>query len=370
MLIRPFEPDDIAQVASLWQYWFRGGGPAPAAGLEAYVKRMYFERPDSDPDVSSLVADDGRGKVLGFLGITTTPVLIDGTSQTMAGLFPPVLDPDASTTVASHLLRRFLGGPQAITCSDGGHIRYERIWELLGGCIAPLASLRWVKVLRPSRLGAERLLERGPTWNRLGNVLRPLAGGGDWLARRAGTVWLRAGEAAYSGEVLTPAGFIEALEHVHPRSRLRPLYSERYLAWQFAEMAKITEQGSFEATLVRAPDGGIAGWWIGYVNPGGVSRVFALDGFDRHMEGVVQHLFARADAAGVGALMGRLEPRLRRSMARSGTLVYNGGSLKMVHTKTDARLLDDAILGRLAFSRLEGENWYWWGIVSRSIPVT
>jgi hypothetical protein len=116
-----------------------------------------------------------------------------------------------------------------------------------------------------------------------------------------------------------------------------------------------------EATLLRTADGAPVGWWVAYLRPGGTSRVFALDGADRHLDAVVDHLFARADDAGVGAVIGRLEPRLRRTMAARGTFTHNGGSRQFVHAR-DATLRDDALLGRLAFSRLEGENWYWWGI--------
>lgn len=368
MRIRPVEPEDIGQVASLWQYWFRGRSRTPSAGLEALVRRIYFERPDSDPTVPSLVADDGHGKVMAFLGVTTTPVVVDGVPRTMAGVFPPVRDPDAPGALVSHLLRRFLGGPQVLSFSDGGHVKYERIWELLGGGIAPLASLRWVKVFRPVRWGAENLLRRRAPEHVLAPLLRPLADGGDWLARRAGRRWLEAGVSDVDAVPLTPSGLIDALPRVHGRSRLLPVYSEEYLSWQFGEMARLREQGTFETALVRTPDGALAGWWIAYLNPGGVSRVFALDGVDRHLDRVIEHLFYRADSVGVGGLIGRLDPRLRRPMARFGALVYNGGSLQMFHTGADARLLDDALLGRLALSRLQGENWYWWAIVSREVP--
>jgi hypothetical protein len=88
---------------------------------------------------------------------------------------------------------------------------------------------------------------------------------------------------------------------------------------------------------------------------------------ERHIDGVVDHLFARAAEAGVGGLAGRLEPRLRRSMATRHAFAHNGGSLMMVHGR-DPSLVDDALLGRLALSRLEGENWYWWAIVSCEVP--
>jgi len=54
-------------------------------------------------------------------------------------------------------------------------------------------------------------------------------------------------------------------------------------------------------------------------------------------------------------------------MAARGTFTHNGGSRQLVHAR-DASLRDDALLGRLAFSRLEGENWYWWGIDAATVP--
>ncbi|MCC6309867.1 MAG: hypothetical protein IT345_03005, partial [Trueperaceae bacterium] len=149
MRIRPFEPDDAAGVASLWQYWFRGKTRVPDPGLVELVRRMYVEYPSADADVRPLVAEDERGKLLGFLGVTAMPVMVDGEERTLAGIFPSVVDPEAPTAVAAFLLRKFLAGPQAFTFSDGGHVKFERIWELLGGSIAQMQSLRWVKVFRP-----------------------------------------------------------------------------------------------------------------------------------------------------------------------------------------------------------------------------
>lgn len=367
MIIRPLQPEDAAQVASLWQYWFRGRTRTPDAGLVDLVHRLYFERPGGDPEVTSLVADDGAGKLLGLAAVMPTPVLVDGKVQTLAGVFPSVRDPDAPASVASILLRKLLAGPQVLSFSDGGHVNYERIWHLLGGDIAPTASLRWLKVFRPARLLTASRAYRGAIRYPTTPLLRPLANAADWVARRAGRAWFEVRDAAYLGEPLEPEALIEAIAVVHARTRLRPLYTPTYLSWLFAEMAKIREQGAFEANLVRTPDGVPVGWWVAYFNPGNLSRVFALDASERHMDGVVDHLFARAAGARVAGLTGRLEPRLRRSMASRGAFTHNGGSLMMVHGR-DPGLVDDALLGRLALGRLDGENWYWWAIVSREVP--
>lgn len=362
MRIRPVRAGDEAAVASLWQYWFRDKTRTPEPGLADLARRLYLEHPNRDPNVSSLVAEGDSGEVLGFLGVTVTPVLLDGEPATLAGVFPPVVDPDASPTVASFLLRKFLTGPQALTFSDGGHVKYEPIWEALGGAIGQLQSLRWVKAFRPLELGATMLAERtrGAPWLPLA---RPLARGGDTLARLAAPARLRARPAAWRGEPLTPESLIDAVALVHAGARLRPAYSAAYLRWLLDEMAKARDQGRLNAELVRDDRGEVAGWHVAYLRPGGVGRVFALEGRERSLGGVIDHLFATADEAGCGALLGRLAPRLRRPMAARGCFVAAGGSLMMVHAR-DPRLVDDALLGRLALSRLEGENWYWWRIIA------
>lgn len=367
MRIRRFEPDDAALVASLWQYWFRGRTRNPDTGLVDLVRRIYFERPDDTPEIGSLVAEDDSGRLLGFLGVTTTPVIVDGQTRTLAGVFPSIRDPDAPHAVASFLLRKLLVGPQVLTFSDGGHVKYERIWETLGGHIAPTASLRWVKAFRPARSWAEGRYARSDLGGILAPVWRPIYDGGDWIARRSYPHWFRAPEGDYVGEPLTPEMLIEAVSHVHAGSRLRTAYTAPHLRWLLTEMAKIREQGTLEAQFVRAPDGSLAGWWISYFRRNQLSRVFALDGVDRHLGGVIDHLFAAAESRHVGALMGRLDPSLRRPFATRGVFTHNGGSLMMVHGR-DRSLVDDALLGRLAFGRMEGENWYWWALRSRTVP--
>ncbi|HNQ98623.1 MAG TPA: hypothetical protein PKN52_01405 [Trueperaceae bacterium] len=367
MRIRPFEPDDAAGVASLWQYWFRGKTRVPDPGLVELVRRMYVEYPSVDAEVRPLVAEDERGKLLGFLGVTAMPVMVDGEERTMAGIFPSVVDPEAPTTVAAFLLRKFLAGPQVFTISDGGHVKFERIWELLGGSIAQMQSLRWVKVFRPGALGLEVVADRNKVLRALAPLLGPIVRGGDVAARHLARSRLVNGPVAnYRSEPLTPGALARHAPELLGHSRLWPVYSDRHVAWQFEQMARIVQQGGFRARIVMHGEE-VVGWYIYYLRKGGICRLFDLEATPNHMDAVVGQLFAEADEVGAGALIGRMEPRLRGSMNRHGALVHNGGSLLMVHSK-DPSLVTDALLGRLAFSRLQGENWYWWAINSRVVP--
>lgn len=362
MRIRPFRPDDAPGVAALWEYWFRSKTRTPGPGLVRHVQRLFVEHPVQDDEVTPLVAEDENGAMLGFLGVTVTKVRVDGRDERLAGVFPSVVDPDvASTTVATFLLRRFLQGPQAFTLSDGGHVRFERIWEKLGGRIDPLGSLRWVKVFRPARLGAGMLGGEGLR-GVMGTALSPVATGVDWLARKGVPARLTSRAADLDDAPLTPAGLADAMAELRGDARLRPEYSDDYASWLLGEMGRIRGQGTLTARRLHTKKGELAGWYVYYLKEGGVSRVFALDAREPLLDGVVDHLFAHADEGGAAAVVGRLQPRLRRPMTARGCLVHAGGSLLMVHAK-DPSLMDDALLGRLAFSRLEGENWYWWGIV-------
>lgn len=365
--IRTFEPDDAPAVASLWQYWFRGKSRTPAKGLEDLARRLYVENPNTDSEIRPLVAVDEVGKMLGFLGVTVMPVMVDGQIEKLAGLFPSVVDPGAPTTIATFLMRKFLAGPQALTFSDGGHQKFEKIWELLGGSIGQMQSLRWAKVFRVGSVGLAVMRGRQGPARATAAVLSPLVRGGDVVARKLGKAYLTSrGQEGYATEPLTPHSLPVLAREMLGEARLWPIYDEAAVAWQFREMTKIVEQGEFRARLVRHGDATV-GWFIYYLKRGGVCRVFDIEATPQHLDAVIGQLFAEAERDGAGAVIGRMEPRLRGPLSRHGTLVYNGGSLLMLHSR-DKNLVNDGLLGRLAFSRMQGENWYWWAIKSRTVP--
>ena len=169
------------------------------------------------------------------------------------------------------------------------------------------------------------------------------------------------------GRVWDREELVAAAAKLDSKTRLRPLYDAEHLAWQFGEMKRIDDLGEFTAHVVKTRDGSPVGWYVYYLKRGGVSRLFALEGHDKHLEGVTGHLLADADRRGAGAVMGRMEPKLRRVMAGRTDLIVPKGSLMMVHSR-DPSLMSDALLGRLAFTRLQGENWYWWAIASQTPP--
>ena len=362
MNIRPLRTTDAEQVASLWQYWFRGKTRTPASGLIDYVRRLYLEQPWFDPEIPSLVAEDDAGRLLGVIGSTVSRFGYRGRPLRLACVMPPLVDEAlAPTTVASFLLRRYLGGPQDITLSDGGHPKFERIWEALGGEIAHLQSLRWIKIFRPLTLALN--LAKRPSAERLKGLSRPL----DRLLSRVPKLDLAPQPSALGSEPLTPERFVSHIPLAQQSYQLTPDYDAAYLGWLWAEMGAIRSQGELQTVTVT--DGKqVVGWYVYYLQPGGVSRVMHLAATKNRMAPVLDHLFAHAYAGGSAALLGRLEPRLRRPLSKRRCLYSDAGSLLMLHSR-DAALSHAILAGQALLSRLEGENWYWWGIISPAVPL-
>lgn len=361
MHIRPLRAADAPQVAALWQYWFRGKTRTPAPGLADYVRRLYLERPWFDPEIPSLVAEDDAGRLLGVLGSTVSRFRCGERLLRVACVMPPLVDEAiAPTTVASFLLRKYLGGPQDMTISDGGHPKFERIWEALGGEIAHLQSLRWIKVFAPLTLALA--LAGRPGLARLKGATRPF----DRLLARVRRLGLAPAPSALSGEPLTPERLVEHLPLIRQSYRLTPDYDTGYLRWLWAEMGAIRSQGTLQAVTV-SENGQVLGWYVYYLQPRGISRVMQLAAVKPRVGEVLDHLLAHAYAGGSAALLGRLEPRLRRPLSERRCLYSDAGSLLMVHSREPA-LVHAVLSGQALLSRLEGENWYWWGLISPDVP--
>ncbi len=375
MNVRALREEDVAHVAALWRYWFHDKVRGPAPHLETWVRRVYLEHPTRDEAVAPLVALDDAGNLLAFLGTTVTPLRLNGHVGRAAGIFPPVIDPErASTSLAGLLLRRFLAGPQDVTFSDGGHPKFERVWTSLGGRVDPLTSLRWVKPLRPAALALPRVTSSPLVRRALEPAARLVDGGvrrvapGRFTARR---VRLDGGRS----EVDLPgvrvfeadaAAWNAAATSLRGNAFAAPRYDDAHLAWQFGALSQVEGMHPLHVATVHDARGGTVGAWVASLPKGGAARVFALDAHPRFASSVFHALLAQADEAGSAWVMGRVGAPFRRAMTDAQCLLHGGGSLRMWHAR-DAAIVDAALLGRVALSRLDGEAWYWWAIANGEV---
>ena len=179
--IRPLCAADIPSVASLFQRIFmRRSGAAPET-LGAYLKSLFLDHPDYDPNIASQVYARGDGTLAGFIGVLPLPLSFDGTTRRGAICGSLMVDGHAEDpTAGARLIRAFLSGPQDISLSETANQTSEAMWRKLRGTILPAYSLEWVRVFRPAGFLVEGLAHKlAPA-----RVLAPLAAPVDHLVRR------------------------------------------------------------------------------------------------------------------------------------------------------------------------------------------
>jgi hypothetical protein len=349
--IRPLGRSDLPQVTSLYERVMRSGSDTPPPRLGAYFERTLFDHPWADPEIPSLVYETSDGTVGGFIASHVRRLRFDGKPIRVGYSGQLVSDPVVrSRGVGALLLRSYMAGPQDATITDGATVEVRRIWERLGGAAALLGSLSWTRFFRPSRFAVDLLLQRlGRThWK---PVARPLCAPVDGVAGR----YLRVDEPATWAEELTPGMLLEHLPTVTDHLRVRPDYDEAFLTWLFAEMARVTSRGHLTGRLVHDREGRTLGWYVAYLQPGGVGQVLQVAARTRNVDAVVDHLFHHAWRMGVTALRGRLERVLFETVWQRRCYLRHSERV-LVHSQ-DASLVGAITAGDGLLTRMEGEWW-------------
>jgi hypothetical protein len=108
--------------------------------------------------------------------------------------------------------------------------------------------------------------------------------------------------------------------------------------------------------MLRDPNGKMAGWFLYYLDPGGISRVIQLAARNDRVRPTLEHLFQHASDRGALALEGRMDPRFAEELGRMQCFFRNCGELTLLHSR-DPALLAPLLGGNAFFTRLEGEWW-------------
>jgi hypothetical protein len=351
--LRPLERGDLEQVAALFLRVVRPGGGESVEQTATYFERTTLDHPWADPELPSLVFADDRGAIAGFVGSYVLRMRFDGRPIRAACPGNLVADPEArGFPPGALLLREHLDGPQDVTFVDTLGDPSRRMWQGLGGEVAFLGAINWVRVFRPFGLGHERFLGRGG--GRMARLALPLSAGLDALGRRLSRGALRSPAPRATSATLEPASMVAELPRLTAQIRLHPDYDEPYLHWLFEELSRPRRRG----TLVRriVPDGSrILGWYVYYLKPGGISPVLQIMGREQEIGSVVDHLFHDADARGAAALEGRMEPRLLQPLAdRRCVLRYAGAGGVLT---SDRDILEAVLSRRSIFTRMDSEYW-------------
>ena len=352
--VRNFSRADAAAVASLFQKTFRDASKAPPPSLEAYLADVHLGHPDYDPDVSARVHVDAEGRITGFIGVVPGRFEHRGSiyRAAIAGSLM-VEDRERDPLAGAKLLRSVVRGPQDISISESTNLLSQGLWEQLGGKLAPLLSLDWLRVLRPAAAAVSLVAEKVPS----AALLASSARAGDWMAG-AWTRRLRPPEprAALKVEAeATDAQLAAAVLELASQSELRPAWDERDVLQRLAHASGKERYGPCRRAIVRDAKGRLAGCWLYHGRKGGAGRVLQFLARRDAVEATVDCLLRDADGAGLAALRGRITPQLFNTLLKRQCIFVHRAST-MIHTK-NAALAQTVLAGDALITGLAGESW-------------
>ncbi|MDH3458205.1 MAG: hypothetical protein OER90_15295 [Gemmatimonadota bacterium] len=353
--IRALIEDDIPQVAALRSQVFQWRREDSSATREEAIRRVYFHNPFVDASTPSLVLEDAREGVVGFMGVSGRRFRL-GDSEVRGAVSSSFMVAERWRGLSGiQLLKQFLAGPQDLAFVDTPNESALDLWARLGTVTAARESLFWVRALRPIRHAVGQL--RGGSLSLIARALtRPLAMSLDAFAVRAKATPFHLSVPESREEPLTPRDLVRCLADLGIKGCLVPVYDERMLDWLFRNLERAPKGNMLRKVLVRANTGEVIGWYIRIANPGGVSNVIQLGAREDRYGDLLHHLFYTAWKEGSVALTGRAHGYSWEHLSRRGCVFSRRTNQLLIHTRR-SEVLTAFEQGLVHLSRLEGEWW-------------
>jgi hypothetical protein len=329
--IRPFVERDLPEIAALHGRIYPTGAGGSLERRTAYLRRILLEHPWRTDRLPSLVCEAGGGRLIGLLGVMPRPMRVHGRIIYMAVGHNFMVNPEDRHSLAGlKLLRTFLAGEQELSLCEPVGESTRKMWEALGGAVAPLQSLHWTWPLRPVGYLVAWLQGRGLP-ERIGVALGP-------ACRLLDAVLARARR--HSGRPPRTRRQHLTVEELRPLAdelaegyAVRPVYDDRTLRWLLGVLAGKKRWGKLRIRSVHALDGPTLGYYLYYANEGGVSPVLQIGARPGAMEAVVDDLTDDAWSTGALALSGRLDQRYAELISDRGSYFKYTGSPLLFHTR-------------------------------------
>lgn len=353
---RAFRETDVPAVASLWLRVFRQMESAPPASLLRYFEEVFFRNPWREEDLPSLVCEDREARIVGFLGVVPRKMVFRSKPIRVAVSTQLMVAPGKQYGLAAvELIRRFFAGPQDFSYTDGSNETSATLWEGLGGEVAPLLSMEWMRVFRPSRFSAELLTAR-PS-------LRPILWGAhpvlwtiDAVLARLPFGPYRFTEPSGTEQEATADSIVECWQAIPNKPALYPMYEPGSLNWLLEITATKKVHGELRKVLVRDSAGKPLGWYLYYLKAGGISSVLQVMATTGATRQLLDHLFADACRHGSIAITGAMDPHCLRPLSDRHCSFRCLGRGVLIHSK-NKELLHTVHRGNALLSRLDGEWW-------------
>lgn len=352
--VRPLAAGDMPGVLALYGRVFPNHTGLSPRETARYLETILCRNPWADPELPSLVLEDGAGRVAGCIGVMPRRMWLGSRPVRAVVTHTFMVEPGSRAGLAAiDLAGALLAARQDLLLAEGGHPS-RLILERLGGSTALLYSLRWTRPLRPSRYLLSYLTRRGLPAG-LSWPLRPACAAVDAVLPLVLGGPLRAPRSWLASEDLAIDVLLRAMSESSDERMLRPEYDRASLSWLLDLLASRTDRGRFLRVGVRDDRGDLAGWYLYYLNPGGISEVVQIGARRHSLGGVLDHLFQHARRRGSAAVSGQLQPDEFQAFAARGCVFHHDGlSWFLIHSP-HADVNAAIHRGDARLTRLEGE---------------
>lgn len=352
--VRPLAEGDLPAIVEMRRRLF---GSSSTLTLEAHTDLFHdvlFKNPWREDDIGSLVYEQGD-RIIGFIGVTTRRLRLDGRVYRAAICQHLMIEPDSRSSLAAvELFRAFLTGPQDLSMTDTAGDVSRKLMERLGASTALSHSISWWRRLQPATCALSELRDhRG--LRAIANAMEPASRLVDAvLARRARVRFPQDGTTV---EDVDSERLLAAYESLDDRRLLRLDYDAAWLGWVLGVWGKQEYFGRLETVLLRGARGETLGWFVYFVNRDRISEVLQIGATEKTVDRVLAHLVSHARTRGALTLRGRIDPRFMRAFARREFDIMPGVRWTVVHS-SHPELLRAIHYGQCVLSPLDGDLWF------------
>ena len=221
--------------------------------------------------------------------------------------------------------------------------------------------------VRPTQYVAS-VFQRRPSFRPVIRAMSPICHLLD-LAARPQPSWRRYGHprplALAVDEQPSDADILWCIRQFASDRSLQPAYEPDSFAWLLKKAAEKRMHGALRMKRGARRAGLTVGWYLYYVDPGGVAQVLQFGARQKFVEQVLNSLFHDAWKLGAVGVSGKLEFRYAKELAKARCGFVWPGYGTVVHAR-NRELLNAIAHGDAFLSRLEGE---WWARFSDPTPA-
>jgi hypothetical protein len=264
--------------------------------------------------------------------------------------------PDARTSFAvAHIIKAYTSGRFDLCQSDSSNDMGRKLLERLGFRTVPAMNIHWSRPLRPAQYAAHYTSRAtGAMSDAFNFVAKPFCSLLDKLGETLPIGPFRLAKSSLHGEPLDLETHLKCLSDFRNGYALWAEYDSDSLKWLLDFMSRRSERGTLRKILVRDDQQKIVGWYLYYVNPGGIGEVVQIGGDPKFTKDLLDHLFYDAWERGIIALHGVVDLRRVPEFSDKNCMFTCRGGWACSQSRIP-EVLDVLESGETFLTRLDGE---------------